>query len=59
MDKLPLLASSLFVVALMMAGSFVELRPCETEDDTWCYWDAELRGNGEGNSFISLWEPAQ
>jgi len=29
---------------------------CESEDSTWCYWDAATQGNGHGNSFISLWE---
>lgn len=27
-------------------------RPCLTEDDTNCHWDAQSRGNGEGHSFI-------
>jgi hypothetical protein len=27
--------------------------PCETEDDTRpCYWDASVRGNGDGRSFV-------
>ena len=27
--------------------------PCEYEDSTGpCYWDAQVRGNGEGRSFV-------
>lgn len=26
--------------------------PCPTEDSIGCYWDADIRGNGEGTSFI-------
>ena len=29
---------------------------CETEDSTWCIWNAAQQGNGKGQSFISLWE---
>lgn len=27
------------------------VQPCATEDSTGCYWDADARGNGEGESF--------
>lgn len=27
-------------------------RPCVTEDSVNCYWDASIRGNGSGHSFI-------
>jgi hypothetical protein len=27
------------------------LEPCPTEDSVNCYWDAELQGNGAGDSF--------
>lgn len=27
---------------------------CATEDSTNCYWDATIRGNGQGNSFIDV-----
>lgn len=30
------------------------LPPCETEDSNDCYWDAAVRGNGEGTSFVTL-----
>lgn len=29
---------------------------CEIEDQTWCVWLAFTQGNGQGNSFVSLWE---
>ena len=29
---------------------------CETEDSQWCIWNAAQQGNGQGSSFISLWE---
>jgi hypothetical protein len=28
--------------------------PCETEDSQNCYWDAQTRGNGSGDSFIDI-----
>ncbi len=31
-----------------------ELVPCVTEDSNNCYWDAQLHGNGEGRSFITI-----
>lgn len=27
---------------------------CATEDSTNCYWDANVQGNGTGNSFIDV-----
>lgn len=27
---------------------------CPIEDSTWCVWNAELRGNGRGHSFIAV-----
>lgn len=30
------------------------LPPCAYEDSDNCFWDAELRGNGEGQSFYTL-----
>lgn len=36
-------------------GAIGELFPeCATEDSTNCYWDARIRGNGQGNSFIDI-----
>ena len=31
-----------------------DLPPCETEDSTGCYWDADTRGNGEGDDVVTL-----
>lgn len=28
--------------------------PCPTEDSVSCYWDAQVRGNGAGHSFMVL-----
>lgn len=27
---------------------------CATEDSTNCFWDATIKGNGQGNSFIDV-----
>jgi len=32
------------------------LPPCPTEDSNFCYWDAATRGNGQGHSFITLFD---
>ena len=55
---------ALAVIAAMMAGLVwiaVEadnrtegLPACATEDSDNCYWDAEVQGNGEGQSFIVI-----
>lgn len=29
----------------------LDLPPCPTEDSDNCYWDADVRGNGQGISF--------
>ncbi len=34
--------------------SVLVLPPCVMEDDQNCYWDASVRGNGVGTSFINL-----
>lgn len=28
--------------------------PCEVEDSVNCYWRADLRGNGQGTSFVNI-----
>lgn len=28
--------------------------PCKFEDSNNCYWDADVRGNGEGHSFYAI-----
>lgn len=35
-------------------GSIVALPPCQNEDDTNCYWDAQQHGNGQGKSFFAI-----
>lgn len=32
----------------------ITLIPCPTEDSDNCYWDADIQGNGEGTSFVTL-----
>ena len=32
----------------------VVLTPCQYEDSTTCYWDAQRMGNGTGQSFIDV-----
>lgn len=36
---------------LIVILSFL-LPPCQSEDDNNCYWDASIRGNQQGDSFI-------
>lgn len=33
------------------------MAPCLVEDDINCYWDADVFGNGVGDSFISVVVP--
>lgn len=35
-------------------GETFSLTPCPTEDSVNCYWDASLRGNKIGQSFINI-----
>ena len=32
----------------------VVLMPCQSEDSTDCYWNAQERGNGRGRSFVNI-----
>ena len=32
--------------------------PCPTEDSANCYWNAQERGNGTGQSFLAIDTPA-
>lgn len=36
------------------SGAVIFLPPCAQEDSTTCYWNAEQRGNGTGQSFIDI-----
>lgn len=49
-DLAPALA--LAFAALMML--ITTLPPCQTEDSSNCYWNAQTMGNGNGSSFIDL-----
>lgn len=40
--------------AMPNAGGTLELKACATEDSENCYWDATIRGNGQGRSFINI-----
>jgi len=42
------------VFTLLFALVVAFLTPCATEDSTNCHWDASVRGNGTGHSFIDL-----
>ena len=35
-------------------GETIILTPCPTEDSTGCYWDASIRGNKVGQSFVNI-----
>jgi len=35
-------------------GGTLVLKACEQEDSDNCYWDATIRGNGQGRSFINI-----
>lgn len=47
------------VIAGIVIGLFVNwlvgpiVRACPTEDSTFCYWDAQKRGDGQGQSFYA------
>ena len=37
-----------------VGGKVHSVGPCYYEDSTNCYWHAETRGNGQGNSFVDI-----
>jgi hypothetical protein len=45
-----ILYGALWVFLAVLGG----LPPCEWEDSTGCFWDAQERGNGLGRSFVAL-----
>lgn len=58
-EKLALSGFAVSLVALLGATAILfspilDFTPCATEDSTWCYWDAQTRGNGQGQSFIAF-----
>lgn len=44
------------IVMVMLAGNaFIHtLGPCEFKDESNCYWNANIQGNGEGTSFVDV-----
>lgn len=40
-------------LALAPSGGSESLPPCEYEDSTSCYWDADTMGNGRGNDVVN------
>jgi len=42
------------LLSLLLALTVAISTPCEYEDSTNCLWNADLRGNGVGNSFVTL-----
>lgn len=59
-EKMKVSAFLLGIVAFVVAVTAFQLMsllpPCEAEDATFCYWNAQTMGNGYGKSFITLWE---
>jgi hypothetical protein len=49
------LATLIAIVALSLAFSpnGDELKPCKSEDQKHCYWDADTMGNGHGHDVVS------
>lgn len=38
----------------LLIASLLSFQPCQTEDSTSCYWNAQEQGNGKGISFIAF-----
>lgn len=53
-----ILGNAIFLLAWNLGSAFVAgvLPPCPTEDTTAtnCTWDAQSRGNGQGDSFFVI-----
>jgi hypothetical protein len=49
-----LIALLIIATALLAIDLLRWLPPCEYEDSSLCYWDAQTRGNGLGTSFADL-----
>lgn len=39
---------------IIFALLFFFASPCEHEDSTNCSWNAQVQGNGEGDSFVDI-----
>lgn len=42
------------VTVTLSTGKVRQLNPCRVEDGRRCYWQADVRGNGIGRSFVVL-----
>lgn len=42
------------MLTLMLLLSLLSFEPCEQEDSSACYWNAQTMGNGQGHSFIAV-----
>jgi hypothetical protein len=42
------------LLATLFAILSAVLPPCEHEDSEACHWNASVRGNGEGTSFVTV-----
>lgn len=52
MENIPFTLAAIGVFLLMVVASS-DIRPCASETDTWCYWDAQQHGGTE--SFVRTW----
>jgi hypothetical protein len=43
-----------FAAGMVIGAYWVHEHPCEYEDSEWCYWNASTMGNGQGQSFIRV-----
>lgn len=52
----PLIAGGLVFCGVSLGQTIDNhtLPACETEDAQNCYWDAQERGNGQGESFVDI-----
>lgn len=46
----------MMINGVMFALAVSLLPPCDSEDGTYCYWDAKTMGDGTGTSFVALGE---
>jgi hypothetical protein len=53
-DLAALAAVALAVTGFAMLAYGFNPPPCEQEDSSNCYWDAQTRGNGHGRSFVDV-----
>jgi hypothetical protein len=42
------------LLAFLFAILSAVLPPCESEHSEYCHWDASVRGNGQGASFVTF-----